>query len=596
MYSPDYGTHLAPVEGWPYKTWLAMLHTGDNHGPPRPEEVKKVLDEAAQKFPGVKVRIGRLSDFADAIVAEKANVPVLHGDAPDTWIHGPMADPAGCKLARNLRPLIAATEALNTQLRAWGVTKSNVAPAVTAAYEQSLLFGEHTWGGTGWWAGFGHIDGKMSYGEQFHKDDAAGRFKKIEDSWDEHTAYIQKAKKIITPVLKENLDALARGVGHAGPRIVVYNPLPWKRDGVVTIKAEGTGDYVMHSVGGGDSLPVERVGKKFRFIARDVPPTGYRTYVLAKAEVEAMIDVTGNTIQTAQFRVTLDPAKGTVRSLVEKASGRELVDSASTVGLGQYLYERFDTKQMDAYCNAYLRGPSYVESPVFNKISQRSAEQLPYEAASPKDFQLHVTHSPVSVTAVMDAKAQGKMPAVTTRVVLYRQQPYVDMEITLHNKPADPWAEAGWLCLPLKVDSPQFRLGRVGSVIDPTRDILPGANRHVFGINSGVAVYDGKGQGVGICPMDSPVVSLDSPGCWKYTLDFVPRKPVVYVNLFNNQWNTNFRLWNSGTWTSRVRIWPIGNYKPEAELISPSLEARYPLQAARADGPGGKTACVATRA
>ncbi len=124
FYSPDYGTRLTPPSDWPYRTWLACLHTGDNHGPPRPDEVKKVLDQAAKQFPGVKVRIGRLSDFGDAILAEKPDLPVVRGDTPDTWIHGPMSDPAGAKLARNTRPLIAATEALNTQLRGWGAPVS----------------------------------------------------------------------------------------------------------------------------------------------------------------------------------------------------------------------------------------------------------------------------------------------------------------------------------------------------------------------------------------------------------------------------------------------------------------------------------------
>ncbi len=124
------------------------------------------------------------------------------------------------------------------------------------------------------------------------------------------------------------------------------------------------------------------------------------------------------------------------------------------------------------------------------------------------------------------------------------------------------------------------------------RDVLPGANRHVFGLNSGLAIIDPQGRGVGICPLNHPLVSLDTPGCWKYTHDFVPRKPRVYVNLFNNQWNTNFRLWNSGTWISRVRIWPIARYQSESSLITPALEARYPLQAARADGPAGRLPCT----
>ena len=57
--------------------------------------------------------------------------------------------------------------------------------------------------------------------------------------------------------------------------------------------------------------------------------------------------------------------------------------------------------------------------------------------------------------------------------------------------------------------------------------------------------------------------------------------------LFNNQWSTNFRLWNRGTWTSRVRLWAIGHYAAEDALITPALEARYPLLAAAADGPPG---------
>jgi hypothetical protein len=71
-------------------------------------------------------------------------------------------------------------------------------------------------------------------------------------------------------------------------------------------------------------------------------------------------------------------------------------------------------------------------------------------------------------------------------------------------------------------------------------------------------------------------------------LDFVPKKPAAYVNLFNNQWTTNFRMWNQGTWTSRIRLWAFGKYNAETSLITPSLEARYPLQAVGVAGDGGQ--------
>ena len=183
MYSAaGYGTSLAPPEDWPYQTWLALIHTGDNHGPPRPEEVAKVLADAKQTLPGVKVRIGRLSDFADAIRAEAPAIPVVRGDMPDTWIHGPMCDPAGARVARNLRPLLGVAEGLETELAAWGVGLPGAAagPALAAAREQSLLYGEHTWGGALSWVVKYSQHTEYWYGEAWKEQRAAGRFKKLE--------------------------------------------------------------------------------------------------------------------------------------------------------------------------------------------------------------------------------------------------------------------------------------------------------------------------------------------------------------------------------------------------------------------------------
>ena len=274
FYSPDYGTQLTPPMDWPYRTWLACLHTGDNHGPPRPDEVKKVLDQAARQFPGVKVRIGRLSDFGDAILAERPELPVVRGDSPDTWIHGPMSDPAGAKLARNTRPLIAATEVLNAQLRGWGVEAPNDASAIGEAYEQSLLYGEHTWGGAIYW-----INNTLSFGQAFQKERAAGRFDRLEASWDEHTAYIKKAHEIIMPALAMDLQALARAVKADGRRVVVYNPLPWKRTGLVSVEAAGFAPAALTPLDGREVAAVEISAGRLSFVACDIPPLGYRTYV-----------------------------------------------------------------------------------------------------------------------------------------------------------------------------------------------------------------------------------------------------------------------------------------------------------------------------
>ena len=62
---------LLPPTDWPYHTWLAVIMTGDNHGPPTAEEVEQTdRSEAAKEMPGVKVKFGKLEDFYDAFMAE----------------------------------------------------------------------------------------------------------------------------------------------------------------------------------------------------------------------------------------------------------------------------------------------------------------------------------------------------------------------------------------------------------------------------------------------------------------------------------------------------------------------------------------------
>ena len=239
------------------------------------------------------------------------------------------------------------------------------------------------------------------------------------------------------------------------------------------------------------------------------------------------------------------------------------------------------------YVKAYVKISADWAINELGKPNLPPARPVPYIAATPRDCTVSAGNNPGWVAARMDSQASTHLPQITTRIVLHAQQPYLDLEVTIHNKPADPWPEAAWVCLPFNIESPQFRVGRLGSIIDPSKDIVPGANRDLFAVDTGVAVFGPDGRGFGICPLDSPLVSLGGPGGWKYTTNSVSQRAAVFVNLFNNQWTTNFRLWNEGTWTSRIRIWMFDRYDPWAALIKPSLEARFPLQAAVADGPAG---------
>jgi len=589
MYSGgNYGTGLIAPGGWPYRTWLALIHTGDNHGPPKPEEVERLLKEASEKLPGVKVRFGRLSDFGDAILKEKADMPVIRGDMPDTWIHGIMSMPVESKSARNMRPEIGVLESLGTLEKAWGVDNvSAVDRVVATAYEKSLMFGEHTWG-------CDMVKYPPLYGKAWEVERAKGTYNKLESSFVEKGQHVRDAEAVIEPALRGELSALARAVKVDGEKLVVFNPLPWKRSNEpVCVDASRIRADVLRDAETGRVVPLERDGNITRFMADELPAQGYRTYVPAAAAVPQAgmltVDPAGRSMENDVLKVTLDAERGGIVSLIDKGTGRELVDS-SKYAVGQYLYERFDWDYDEAYLAAYCKiRPHWAAT--FGKPKLPPSSEIKYRAGSPHNMNVEVRQGPVSAAVTMTAAAGSDLPhAVTLQFTLYRGKvDYVDMQWSVKGKPADPWPESGWICLPFKIDQPQFRLSRVGSIIDPSRDIVRGANHDIFCLSGGLTVSGRGGEGAGVIPLDSPLVSLGYPGLYRYAKEWKDRESKVFINLFNNVWGTNFRQWIEGSWSSRVRIWALpGKENAAVDLITRGWEARTACLAGFEDGSAGR--------
>jgi len=590
MCSSAYGSSLSPPPGWPHKSWLYMWMTGDNHGPPSTEEVKTLFARARQELPGVRVRFGQMSDFAEAILREKPELTVVRGDTPDTWIHGIGSMPIETQLAHTTRPRIAALESLDTLLGIWGVPRSSAANVVRDAYEKTLLFGEHTWGpDVGRFAGY-------TYGEQWKRKLAAGDYRFLLEGFAQKRAYAHNAADLIEPAIAERIAALARAVKVDGRRIVVFNPLPWERDGVVDVPWAGN-VQAMTDVASGEVVPAAVEGGRLHVVAKNLPPMGYRTYGVSQRQSAGQVraDAKTGTIENEHFRVTLDLARCGIRSIFHKATGRELVNTQSPYALGQYLYERFDADQNARFTAAYVLSPQSGEMISHGKPNLPPATARPYCAATATAATATIRTDAVSATAVLGCGPRGIIPDATKlRVTLYTGLPWLDLEWSIADKTPDPWPEGGWLCFPLRADGPRFRLGRLGSIVDPATELVPGSNHEVFCLNGGLTVTSADGQRTGICPLDAQLVSLGRPGLWRYTRTFEPRTPDVFVMLFNNVYSTNFAQWIEGSWSSCVRLWVPGQVESSNEgVIRGSWETRVGCLAAVVDGDPGQLPPVA---
>ncbi len=591
MCSAAYGSDLSPPRDWPHKTWLCMWMTGDNRGPPNAQEVERLFARAKKDLPGVRIRFGQMSDFAEAILREKPDLPVIRGDTPDTWIHGIGSMPIETQLAHTTRPRIGALESLDTLLGIWGASTDSAADTVRDAYENTLLFGEHTWGpDVPKYAGY-------CYGDEWKKKLAAGGYKLLLEGFDQKRAYAHKAAALVDRAMEQRMASLAAAVSVPGRRIVVFNPLPWRRDGAVDVPWSGVAtaltDAATQEV---LACAVER--GRLQFVARNLPSLGYKTFVVSdqKAAGKIAANARANVLENEFFRVTLDPARCGIRSVVCKKTGRELVNTQSPYALGQYLYERFDADQAACFTRAYVTSPTSGENISHGKPKLPPAKQSPYCAATATEATVEIRSNAVSVTAVLKAAPRGIIPDATElRVTLYAGMPYVDLEWSITNKTPDPWPEGGWLCFPLRAADPTFRLSRLGSIVDPGKELVRGSNHEIFCLNGGLLVMGAAGSGTGICPIDAQLVSLGRPGLWRYTRDFVARMSDVFVLLFDNVYSTNFGQWIEGSWSSRVRLWATdGVETSDDSLIGGSWEARVECVAAVSEAGAGRLPAVAT--
>jgi len=562
MNEPFVGHKLIPPADWPYKVWPAIFVTMDNTGPPKVRDVKALIEEAKKKMPGVKIRVGTMDDFVKSILADKPSIPVFKKEMPDTWVHGIMCDPGGSSMSREAAPLLSAGEQLHTQLKTWGLPLKPIADSVALAYEMMGLYAEHTWGGAA---------SVNQYGEAF-KQLPSSKYESLEASWEDKTDYIRNAWRISNRLKQENLSWLAQSVKSTPNSVVVFNPLPWERSGIIEVNGQTV-------------------------FAKNIPASGYSTIVLLNKP--AAKSPAGNFIENQFYKIVFDADKGSIASLIDKRTGHDWAANLSGKQTAQYCNERFTYEQTAKYTADYQQKrawQAFGESgdwlhPGLEKPGMISEKITPYRIASPVGGKLNISSNGLQQTAVLEMPADtaAHLPATRLRVTLTDGQPYLDLEVTILNKAKDNWPEADWLALPFNIKNPVFKVYRPLGTMNPATDIATGANKDIYAVGLGVTISNPEGKGIAVAPIDHPLISLDTMGCWRFSLDFVPKKPIVYINLYNNQWNTNYRYWYPGTWSSRVRIWTFDEHTAkDQQMTIPALEARNPLQAIVAQNSSGK--------
>ncbi len=585
-----YGSGILPPEGWPHRTWLAMIHTHENTGAPAPEEVAELLKTAREEMPGVNIKIGRLSDFYDLLMKEEPELPVVTGDMPDTWIHGYMSNPRETRLSKHLQRETYNTEILNSQLNLWGMGGRNINREIEDAVEHMLLYDEHTFG-----AAMSHGNQhKWTFEDEFRIHKSLGNYSYIEGTWLEKRNRIRNAEKIVAPLMKQQLLSLASAMNVEGKRIVVYNPLPWERSGRLSFFAgvyqknfqiHGLKDAVSGKV-----IPVYEDYNLISFRADSVPSMGYKTYIpiLEPLSFKSSVSINEDLhiLENEYFRIQINETDGTLSSVFDKKNHKELASQQDTLGFGRYILEQAGQEQIDAYNAAYVKpGAEGWANDEMIRTSVPHQYRAVYKGKCEKIVWKNMGNA-VRATVFGQLEDPDSQRYLVT-YTLYENEPYVEIDWGVDGKRPNPHPEAGWLSFSFQMDSPEYRLYRTGGIVDPQREFVKQTNRDFYFLNTSMTMYNASGEGVALNFPSSPGISMDQPGLFSYTKSKPLNTGQVFVNLYNNQWGTNFSEWIEGSFSSKIYLWTYDKYEPEASFITPSEETRVPLKGVFYEGPRG---------
>ncbi|MDT8306126.1 MAG: hypothetical protein RRC07_09335, partial [Anaerolineae bacterium] len=493
-----------------------------------------------------------------------AQLPTVRGDGGAYWEDGvgsSIAATVGARVAQAMLPAAGRLAALSAVHRE-GQTFPR--QQFDAAWEQLLLYDEHTWGA--------FLSG----------DDPDSLLQQEQWAVKEHMARdaAQRARGLLHAAVTRH----TLSWNTAGREVVVFNPHSWPTSGPVLVEIGCDEHPVDAQTGERLPLRVVRTLATQRWIelwVEELPGLSYRRLPLRPGAPEVPVSLpVACEVELANdyYRLMVDVQRGCVTSWYDYALGRELVDQDDVWGCGQFVYARGGD-------GTRLTG-NRMDLPVAELALEGGFE---LEAVTRLDDELGTRVDLVGRTAA------GRLQISWS---LYRRQRAVDASYTLH-KESCLAKEAGYVAFPFALPGAEVLSdSQLGWVPWQTAQ-LPGGCKEWLPLQSGILLRDAAAA-VHIASPDIPLFCSGDVvrGRWPRQLDLSGGRALSYV--FNNYWHTNYRAAQEGTISFRYRlssdaaIEPADAYRRGWAARQPPVAQRISLQEFRVpvapyDGEAGST-------
>jgi hypothetical protein len=565
-----------------------------------------------------RLRVSRNEDFfADAEARLGDELVTVEGDWGDWWVEGVGSAAVPVAFMRTAQAEVVDGRTVS-QLSALldGEAVRDESAQAAAAYDAISMFNEHTWGAGNSWT---HGDEGFSSGE-------------LQWQWKVAQSLIaqQRSSELLETALVYLGQSVAAGQG-AAASFAITNPTGLNRSGTVRFLLP----EALVPLDAGIRLLDGRDGSELAFVTEaqsnaahresgrwvvarveDVPALGYVRIDVQTAEATPSADDRGTegsvprsasgrseyglmslgdegraegadfsersraellTLENEHLRVLVDEHASAIASVIEKRTGRELVNQDAVVGFNGYVYDEYASSGAG-----------------FNHLANKLAtserlEMLATRALGRPSRIVARVDNALEQALVYEYQADGAdWVRVTLR--LRRGEPRLLIENRL-SKPARLVKESAYFAFPFAGDEPRLRFEVSGSVTGAGLPHIPGAPQHMRGVRDWVLIEDGDAA-VAWVTKDVPLVephTISVPYA-PFPASTSPSEPgTVYSWVHNNVWDTNFPIEQGFEATFAYAIGVRANESESAGELALRTAAEYvhPLRAARATGARG---------
>jgi len=507
-----------------------------------------------------KLRLSTAQEFLGYVEQEHGKELAVHRQAwPDWWTDGFGSAARETAAARETESAMQVSEGLLALAALLGADpRPGVLDRIRAIRDDLLFYAEHTYGAAE------SISDPMAENSQVQ--------------WGEKGSYVWNAVKQSNLLREEAFGQVQGFVPRADvPTIAVFNTLNWDRSGVAQVFIDhqilpADREVRMVDAASGRVVPAQPLNRRtegtyWALAVNDVPSLGYRVLrIEAGREPRATPPpaAPGPTLETAFYRLTLDPERGGIHSLVDKETGRELVDAASPWSLGQCIYET-------------LVDRNEKQPKVKNRTSLRQVKIEPG------------ARGPIWRSLLVSGEMDGCVTngGVKVEIRLYETEKRLELDFALRKLPI-PDPEAVYVAFPFQAPDSRLLYEAQGGCVTPGDDQIPGSSSDWQTFQHFVAVRSPQGQIVWGSEQ-APLVQLGDFNLGKWQRVAKVDKPHVYSWVMNNYWFTNFRATQEGEFrwhyyltslndTSRTAATRFGwaSRIPLAARVSPAGKAAQP--------------------